>query len=121
MKDVGGPVERSKAFVDPSEVAFAVFDDHRPGVLKLAGELDMATAPVVAERLDGCDGSVELECSGLTFVDSSALRLFLAVHRECQDRGASLTIVNPSPRVTQLLALTGLDSVLVVRRNGTAP
>jgi anti-anti-sigma factor len=96
-----------------------VIADNRPGSLTLAGELDMASASVVEARLDGLDGSVDLECSGVTFVDSSGLRLFVAIHRACEARGAKLTIVNPSGRVTQLLELTGLDSVLDVRRNGT--
>ena len=106
--------------MNTSDIPFEVADDSRPGVLKLAGELDMATAPAVAARLEGLDGGVELECSGLTFVDSSALRLFVTVHRACETRGATLTIVNPSRPVSQLLALTGLDSVLQVRRNGSA-
>jgi anti-sigma B factor antagonist len=127
LKEYYGSVEVMTRFtgavggaVDVSDIPFEVVDDSRPGVLKLAGELDMATAPVVAARLDGLDGGVELECSGLTFVDSSALRLFLAVQRDCQSRGATLTIVNPSRPVMQLLALTGLDSVLDVRPNGPA-
>ena len=113
-------VEGSGGAVDTSGVPL-VLEESRPGVLKLSGELDVATAPMVAVRLDGLDGAVELDCSGLTFADSSALRLLVAVHVDCRARGATLTIVNPSRCVIKLLELTGLESMLDVHRNGTPP
>jgi anti-sigma B factor antagonist len=106
--------------MDGTAAPVVVVDDGRPGAVRLVGELDLAGVPVVQARLEGLNGNVELDCSGLTFIDSSGLGLFVAVHRACRARGAELMIVDPSPRVTQLLELTGLDTVLAVRRNGTA-
>ena len=106
--------------MDGSAAVLVVMDDGRPGVVRLVGELDVAGAPEVRARLEGLDGDVEIDCSGLTFIDSSGLGLFVAVHRACDARGAKLMIVDPSPRVSQLLELTGLNAVLDVRRNGSA-
>ena len=107
--------------MDRSSVPFAVEVDGEPGLLKLMGELDLATAPVLEASLGDVDGAIELECSELTFVDSAGLRLLLAIHATCRGRGAKLTIVNPSRQVTQLLELTRLDGELDLRWDGTVP
>ena len=86
-----------------------------PRRVRLCGELDMAGASAVRDRLFAMTGDVELDCSGLTFVDASGLRVFVAAHRRCAERGAKLTIVDPSRCVVRLLALSGLDSVLDCR------
>ena len=51
------------------------------GRLRLLGELDLAGVPEVWAELAGVDGDVELDCSGLTFIDAAGLRLFVAVQR----------------------------------------
>ena len=89
--------------------------------LRLAGELDLAGVAGVRERLAATDGDIELDCSELTFIDASGLSVLVAAHRLCEARGAKLTIVDPSPCVTRLLALTGLDSVLAAQAERPAP
>ena len=43
------------------------------------GELDAVGVPAVWARLVGVDGDVELDCAGLTFIDASGVRLFVAL------------------------------------------
>jgi anti-anti-sigma factor len=86
-----------------------------PGALRLSGELDVAGVPEVLGVLDGADGDIELECSGLSFMDASGLGLFLIVHRACEHRGAKLVLVDPSEWVVRLVDLVGLRSVLLMR------
>ena len=86
----------------------------------LSGELDVAGVPEVRARLLAMLEDVELDCSGLTFIDASGVRLLAAAHRDCAARGAMLTIVDPSRCVVRLLALTGLDSVLGGRAESSA-
>jgi anti-sigma B factor antagonist len=81
----------------------------------------MAGAPEVQARVASMTGDVELDCSGLTFLDASGLRVLVATHRDCQARDAMLTIVSPSRCVVRLLALTGLDAVLGGRAESSAP
>ena len=78
----------------------------------LCGELDLDGVPGLGGRLVGVEGDVTLDCSGLTFLDSSGLALFVTTHRACQARGAKLAIVNPSRCVIRLLELTGLSTLL---------
>ena len=82
------------------------------GRLRLFGELDVSEVPRVRECLDGADGDVELDCSGLRFIDAAGLGLLVQLDNECRARGATLLIINPSRCVTRLMELTGLDSLL---------
>jgi anti-sigma B factor antagonist len=86
--------------------------DHRPGRAWLRGELDLSVAPEVAAQLEGLAGDIELDCSGLTFIDASGVRLFVAVHDARTRRGARLLIVNPSRCVLRLLELTGVGRLV---------
>jgi anti-anti-sigma factor len=92
-----------------------------PQRLCLSGELDLAGGPEVRARLVAMSEDVELDCSGLTFIDASGLRVLVAAHRDCRARGAMLTIVNPARCVVWLLGLTGLDAVLDGRTESSAP
>ena len=92
-----------------------------PNGVHLFGELDVASAHDVWAELDGRDGDVELGCAGLTFIDAAGLRVFVAAQAACQARGAKLSIVSPSRCVVRLLGLTGLDAVLDVRAESSAP
>jgi anti-anti-sigma factor len=83
------------------------------GVWHLCGELDAEGVPELSGRLSGVDGDVTLDCSGLTFLDSSGLALFVATHHACRARGAKLVIVMPSRCVIRLLELTNLSSLLL--------
>jgi anti-sigma B factor antagonist len=101
----------------------APLDGRRDGPqrLCLVGELDLARVGEVRARLVATQGDVELDCSGLTFIDASGLSVLVAGHRLCEARGATLTIVDPSPCVARLLALTGLDSILGGPAKSSAP
>ena len=52
-----------------------------PNVVRLFGELDLATVPILRAELRTLTGDVELHCDQLTFVDSSGLSLFVDVHQ----------------------------------------
>ncbi len=103
-----------------NDAATLVVQVERPNGVRLLGELDLASLPEVWARLDGTDGDVELDCAGLTFIDATGLRLFVAVEAACQARGAKLSIVSPSRCVVRLLELTGFDAVLDVRAESSA-
>ena len=91
------------------------------GVWHLGGELDAAGVPELSSWLSGVEGDVTLDCSGLTFLDSSGLAFFVATHRACQARGDKLVIVSPSRCVIRLLEMSGLSTLLAVQLARSAP
>ena len=81
-------------------------------VVSLTGELDPHTVPLLADELDNAVAqgttSVALDLSGLTFIDSSGLRVVIATHRQLEEAGGKLVLRAPSDTVRRLLELTGL-------------
>ena len=96
-------------------------DATSPASVRLHGELDLAGVPRLLSALAGLDGDVELDCSGVDFIDAAGLWAFVSAHRQCAARVAQLVVVDPSRTVLRLLRIVELDAVLHVRRNGAAP
>jgi anti-anti-sigma factor len=105
----------------PNFSAVAIHVDGRT-VVELRGELDMATAPALAERLqrltDGAAGPVTLDVSGLEFCDSSGLAVLVESHRRGRARGVTVALRSPSRALRRLLSVTHLEELL--ERDGTA-
>ena len=85
-------------------------------VVALSGELDLATAQELDTYLDDVttdDGPrVVLDMSGLTFMDSTGIRILIRHHRQTEERGGRLAIAAPQPIVAKALKITGLDQEL---------
>jgi anti-anti-sigma factor len=92
-----------------------------PAVVRLHGELDLAGVPRLLSALACLDGDVELDCSGVDFIDAAGLGAFVRVHQQCSARGAKLVVVDPNRAVLRLMQMVELDTELHIRRNGAAP
>jgi anti-anti-sigma factor len=81
--------------------------------ITLEGELDMAAAPMLEDRLIACerDGAdtIILELSGLTYVDSCGLRSFLRARDRAERSGHRLRLVGAGRPVRRLLEITGTE------------
>ena len=82
------------------------------GGLRLAGEIDAHTAPDLATAIGGLSGDVELDLSGVDFVDSSGLRVLIDAHQSVAGRGDELRLAQPSDAVRRLLEISGVDEYL---------
>lgn len=81
--------------------------DGRPTV---RGECDVATAGEIEAWLDSFDtATLEVDLSGVSFIDSSGLKAFLNVRR----RNANMRVVEPSAVVVRLLKITVTHDLLV--------
>jgi anti-sigma B factor antagonist len=87
-------------------------------VLALSGELDLAAAPVLRERLADAQAAgargVVLDMAEVTFLDSSALRELLSAEAALRAAGASLVLATVRPPVERLLELTRTTGMLHV-------
>ena len=91
--------------------------------LRLEGEVDAATAPVLEARIvDAVDAGVHeivLDFGRLEFIDSSGLSVLVASHKRLRDTGCRLVVESPPPAAQRLFEIAGLDRVLTIReRNG---
>jgi anti-sigma B factor antagonist len=83
-------------------------------VLAVSGELDLATAPSLRERVremtPGGPLKVALDLTGVGFVDSSGLGAIVACLKHVRELGGDLVLVAPAASpVAKLLSLTGLE------------
>jgi len=99
-----------------STPSFDVVVERRDGRLTAAptGELDLATAPRLIAALRAHDDYDQLviDLRGLSFMDSSGLRLLVAETDRAQQEGYELSLVRGGPEVGRLLRLTRLDERL---------
>ncbi len=91
----------------------------------VAGEVDMATVPVVEEyvrrRLGDVGRALVLDLSGVTFLGSTGINLLIALRAECEAAGAELRLVATTKAVLQPLRLTDLtDHFTIVTAVGEA-
>jgi anti-sigma B factor antagonist/stage II sporulation protein AA (anti-sigma F factor antagonist) len=81
--------------------------DGRPTV---RGECDLSTAGEIEAWLDSFDTPIlEVDLSGVSFIDSSGLKAFLNVRR----RNANMRVVEASAAVLRVLQITGTHGFLV--------
>ena len=77
-----------------------------------SGELDIATVELLeralleVERADSA--RIVLDLSGLSFIDSTGLRLLLDVNERCGGAADRLRVIAGSPAIERLLDIVGL-------------
>ena len=81
-------------------------------VLRLAGELDLASSPIFERALEDRALTVAplvvLDLDDLKFVDSTGLRIILLAHESARGRGQEFAITPGSPQVQRLLNITSV-------------
>ncbi len=83
-------------------------------VVTISGELDIASAPVLRERLLGLlrpgASRIVIDLSGVTFCDASGLAVLVGASRRADLLDGVLRLAAPTPLVATVLRLTGLHS-----------
>jgi anti-anti-sigma factor len=86
-------------------------------VLRVAGEVDMATSGdldaalttlLQRQRL----GRLVVDLEGVRFLDSSGILVLINGHRRARDRDCELVLTNIQPNVRRILEITGVAPVL---------
>ena len=68
------------------------------------------------------DGRYQLvvELSGVDYMSSAGLRALVAALRESKKHRGDVRLANPSPRMTEVLDLAGLDTIFSIYEDSTA-
>ncbi len=84
-------------------------------IVSATGEIDLATAPALRERLEACIDRgpevVVVDLLGVTFMDSTALGVLVGALKRCRQAGGSMRIVVADPRVLKVFEITGLTEL----------
>jgi anti-anti-sigma factor len=85
-------------------------------VVAVRGEIDHDVKDVLSEALLAGDGTAPprtvVDLSGVTFMDSSGINVFVAAHRALGDARGWLRIAGARQSVLRILQLVGLDDVI---------
>ena len=85
-------------------------------VINLSGELDLATVDVVKRELERVEAtdvqSIILDLSGLTFMDSTGIRLLLSAEARSRADSNRLTLLRGPAAIQRVLEVTGVVKYL---------
>lgn len=86
-------------------------------VLRVSGEVDSYTAPLLHERLDEVFAEAEgravvLDMSRVPFLASSGLSVLVEFHTRGEDQGTPLRVVAPAGNVLRALRATTLNEMI---------
>lgn len=87
-------------------------DDDRGVVLALSGELDVVSAPELAQLLSEVlaqpHARVMLDLNGLRFVDSAGVSVLIKAKQRAGAGGRTLVLRRPTEQLERVFALVGL-------------
>ncbi len=90
-----------------------------PGVavVTISGEMDLATAPSMADELDAVRRTAPerlvVDMSAVAFLSSTGISALLKLHNRCRETTTELVVI-PSRFVLRVLTVTGLVELLGV-------
>jgi anti-sigma B factor antagonist len=100
---------------------FSIFDIRRADgsvVLTIAGELDIATVPVVRERLSAVTDAgarwLVVDLRDVSFMDSTGLAAFIHAKMRLGDEGRLTLVMEPDSYARLIFEVAGLVGVLDV-------
>jgi len=99
---------------------FDISEAERDGVavVSVQGEIDVATAPQLRERLQrrasAGAGTIVVDLLGVTFLDSTALGVLVGALKRSREAGGELRLVIEQPRILKVFEITGLTDVFSI-------
>lgn len=97
---------------------------HEEPVVRIAGEVDVATTPLVRDALSQCVDAgarrIVVDCSSLEFIGAAGISVLVEAANALDDAG-ELVLRSPSPFVVRLLEITRVDVRIGVEGPPPAP
>jgi anti-anti-sigma factor len=91
-------------------------------VVFLAGEIDLASAPALAETLvQFATGDITVDFADVTFIDCSGVNALVAAQRHIERRQGRLFVQRANPMTRRIFDLTGLDKLLCTNGGCNTP
>ena len=85
---------------------------------KVTGRIDTTNSDEfekkMAPLLQGGNPDIELDCSGLVYISSSGLRLFLTLQKSVNARDGKLVIKNMGSQIKEIFNMTGFSKIMTI-------
>ncbi len=87
-------------------------------VLTVEGRLDTTQSDAfekdIMQILEQGDKKIILDCSGLNYISSSGLRIFLIIQKKMMSTGGQLSICNLQPTIMEIFDMSGFSMVFTI-------
>lgn len=107
-----GPAEQ----VDGLDVV--VLEHEGDTLLRVVGEIDSYTAPLLRRRLveqvDRRAGEVVVDLAETSLIDSTGLGVLVSAAGRLREGGGRLVVLCPSPFIREVFAMSGVDQLIDV-------
>lgn len=84
-------------------------------VIKIEGYLDAHTAPqfedAIQQELEAGNTRIAVDCSGLTYISSAGLGVFMSFIEEIRERGGDIKLACITPKVYQVFEVLGFPAL----------
>lgn len=87
-------------------------------VAALIGSLDTLAAQEIAQQMDelkNVDGTLVLDCTQLSYISSSGLRIFLTLRKAAAEKGGKVIVRNLSNEVRSVFMMTGFLNLFEIQ------
>ena len=96
-------------------------NEGRIKLIQLTGEMDAVEASSIEQVIekfveDGCKGLI-LEMAGVSYIDSSGIRVLLSTYKKLKPPDGNFTILQPSEQVVMILELADLLDILSISQS----
>jgi anti-anti-sigma factor len=102
------------------ELTLTITTDESAAVVTLAGELEYSTAGTLRSTLlelaHGDASAVVLDMADVAFLDSTGISLLIQAKQRFDERGATVKLRHPSPRVSRVLEIAGVADLFDIER-----
>jgi anti-anti-sigma factor len=96
------------------EVQLNIDRNEHTATVRISGEIDLTSAPRLEDEVTGLIGdsvsNLTIELGGVSFMDSTGLRVLLKASKLLEGAGGNLVLRHPSDPVRRLLEISGLDT-----------
>jgi stage II sporulation protein AA (anti-sigma F factor antagonist) len=92
-------------------------------VVVVAGEVDLAAADLLRDELDRrivAGGTMAIDCSAITFIDSMGLRALIEAQRKANEVGARFRLAAVPGPVARVLDLAGVTALFAIHEDSAA-
>jgi anti-sigma B factor antagonist len=84
----------------------------------VSGEIDIYNAQQFKEKIyqivENSTGDVSIDCSGLNYIDSTGLGVFVGALKKAKQHDRNIHIFNIRDNIKKLFVITGLDKLFII-------